>query len=116
MRLEPFAGFRDASCGVPTYQLGVLDAIRGMAKAKEVGRESSVAVRPVWAAGLLARCSWEGLACCQGGAGRCWGKAACAAYTMAGHLWSWPAPSRAGLALCCAAAGGVHRVAQGRAL
>jgi hypothetical protein len=36
-RLEPFAGFRDASCGVPTYQLGVLDAIRGMWKAKEVG-------------------------------------------------------------------------------
>lgn len=35
--LEPFAGFRDASCGVPTYTLGVADVIRGMYRAKEVG-------------------------------------------------------------------------------
>jgi cell division cycle 14 len=36
-QLEPFAGFRDASCGVPTFTLGVSDIIRGMYRAKEVG-------------------------------------------------------------------------------
>ena len=35
--LEPFIGFRDASCGVPTFTLGVLDIIRGMARARAVG-------------------------------------------------------------------------------
>lgn len=35
--LEPFIGFRDASCGVPTFTLGVADVIRGIARAKEVG-------------------------------------------------------------------------------
>jgi cell division cycle 14 len=35
--LEPFAGFRDASCGVPSYTLGVADVIRGAFRAKEVG-------------------------------------------------------------------------------
>ena len=35
--LEPFTGFRDASCGVPTYQLPVHQVIAGMWKAKEVG-------------------------------------------------------------------------------
>jgi len=34
---EPFCAFRDASCGVPSYTLGVLDVLRGIAKAKEVG-------------------------------------------------------------------------------
>jgi cell division cycle 14 len=36
-QLEPFVGFRDASCGVPTFTLGVSDIIRGMYRAKEVG-------------------------------------------------------------------------------
>lgn len=35
--LEPFVRFRDASCGVPTFTLGVDDIIRGIQKAKEVG-------------------------------------------------------------------------------
>ncbi|KAI7836708.1 hypothetical protein COHA_009484 [Chlorella ohadii] len=35
--LEPFTGFRDASCGVPTYQLPVHQVIAGMWRAKEVG-------------------------------------------------------------------------------
>ena len=35
--LEPFAGFRDASCGTPSFTLGVADVIRGMARAKDVG-------------------------------------------------------------------------------
>ena len=35
-RLEPFTGFRDASCGMPTYQLTVLNVIKGMHRAKEV--------------------------------------------------------------------------------
>ena len=35
--LEPFVGFRDASCGVPTYQLPVQQAIAGVWRAKEVG-------------------------------------------------------------------------------
>lgn len=35
--LEPFVRFRDASCGVPTFTLGVDDIIRGVQKAKEVG-------------------------------------------------------------------------------
>ena len=34
--LEPFVGFRDASCGVPTYQLPVQQVIAGMYRAKEV--------------------------------------------------------------------------------
>ena len=34
--LEPFTGFRDASCGVPTYQLPVHQVIAGMWRAKEV--------------------------------------------------------------------------------
>eukprot|EP00887_Chlorella_sp_A99_P005476 scaffold1.g5476.t1 len=36
-RLEPFVGFRDASCGMPSYQLPVLSVVRGMYRAKEVG-------------------------------------------------------------------------------
>ena len=36
-QVEPFAGFRDASCGVPTFTLGIADIIRGMARAKDVG-------------------------------------------------------------------------------
>jgi cell division cycle 14 len=35
--LEPFCGFRDASCGVPSYTLGVAEILKGMAKAKKVG-------------------------------------------------------------------------------
>jgi hypothetical protein len=35
-QLEPFTGFRDASCGVPTYQLPVHQVIAGMYRAKEV--------------------------------------------------------------------------------
>lgn len=35
--LEPFSGFRDASCGVPTYTLSVADVLRGIHRAKEVG-------------------------------------------------------------------------------
>lgn len=35
--LEPFVGFRDATCGVPTYTLGVYDIICGMARARDVG-------------------------------------------------------------------------------
>ncbi|PSC73661.1 dual specificity phosphatase CDC14A isoform X2 [Micractinium conductrix] len=35
--LEPFVGFRDASCGVPTYQLPVAQVIAGMYRAKQVG-------------------------------------------------------------------------------
>lgn len=35
--LEPFTGFRDASCGVPTYQLPVHQVIAGMYRAKQVG-------------------------------------------------------------------------------
>lgn len=35
-QLEPFTGFRDASCGVPTYQLPVHQVIAGMWKAKQV--------------------------------------------------------------------------------
>lgn len=35
--LEPFTGFRDASCGVPTYQLPVQQVIAGMYRAKQVG-------------------------------------------------------------------------------
>ena len=35
--LEPFVGFRDASCGVPTFTLGVADVIRGISRATEVG-------------------------------------------------------------------------------
>ena len=35
--LEPFTGFRDASCGVPTYQLPVAQVIAGMYRAKQVG-------------------------------------------------------------------------------
>lgn len=46
-QLEPFAGFRDASCGMPTYQLGVIDAIRGMWKAKEVRNPSKYLVDQV---------------------------------------------------------------------
>ena len=35
--LEPFTGFRDASCGVPSYQLPVHQVIAGMWRAKQVG-------------------------------------------------------------------------------
>lgn len=35
--LEPFTGFRDASCGVPTYSLPVQQVIAGMYRAKQVG-------------------------------------------------------------------------------
>lgn len=35
--LEPFCSFRDASCGVPSYTLGVGEILKGMAKAKKVG-------------------------------------------------------------------------------
>lgn len=35
--LEPFCSFRDASCGVPSYTLGVEEILKGMAKAKKVG-------------------------------------------------------------------------------
>lgn len=34
--LEPFTGFRDASCGVPTYTLPVQQVIAGMYRAKQV--------------------------------------------------------------------------------
>lgn len=44
-RLEPLTGFRDASCGVPTYQLSIYNAIRGMWRAKEVRAPAG------WAAG-----------------------------------------------------------------
>jgi len=37
LSLEPWAGFRDASCGVPTYLLHIPDVIRGMWRAKQVG-------------------------------------------------------------------------------
>jgi cell division cycle 14 len=39
--LEPFTGFRDASCGVPTYQLPVQQVIAGMYRAKEVSGRMS---------------------------------------------------------------------------
>lgn len=35
--LQPFCGFRDASCGIPSYTLGVEEILKGMAKAKRVG-------------------------------------------------------------------------------
>ncbi len=33
---QPYAGFRDASCGQPTWTLGVADAVAGLWKAKQV--------------------------------------------------------------------------------
>jgi cell division cycle 14 len=35
--LEPYAGFRDASCGMPLYELEIPNVIRGMAHARDVG-------------------------------------------------------------------------------
>lgn len=35
--MEPFAGFRDASCGISMYDMGIYDVIRGIAKARDVG-------------------------------------------------------------------------------
>ena len=35
--LEPWTGFRDASCGVPAYLLNVPDVVKGMWRAKQVG-------------------------------------------------------------------------------
>ena len=35
--MSPFANFRDASCGLSTFDLTVPDCVRGIAKARDVG-------------------------------------------------------------------------------